>query len=77
MAPLLAALKARQLRRQELTMALAATEQQPASRLDRRRIERDVRQKLHDCRGAAHEARRGRPRVAPSGTVRTGAIVAR
>jgi site-specific DNA recombinase len=51
MAPLLAALQARQLRRQELTMALAATEQHSPSRLDRRRIEREVREKLRDWRG--------------------------
>ena len=50
MTPLREALQACRLRRQELTMALAATEQ-PAPRLDRRRVERDLRQKLRDWRG--------------------------
>jgi hypothetical protein len=49
--PLLAALQTRQQRRQELTLALASAEQHPAPKLDRRRIEREVRRKLHDWRG--------------------------
>ena len=51
MAPLLAALQARQQSRQELTMSLATIEQQPPSGRDRGRIEREVRHKLRDWRG--------------------------